>query len=129
MEHYKELLHIRFAEKVMGWTQIEPSRESGGLKFYGIVQTGKGPQRLAVPDYSHDLDAMWAAEQYLKRCGRAGAYLRALAEVTGATDLADPEELFKLVSASPAERCEAGLRAHESSGGGFTESDSTQAIQ
>jgi hypothetical protein len=115
MEHYKDLLHIRFAEGVMGWTEIEPSRESGALKFYGYVQTGKGPQRHEVPHYSHDLNAMWAAEQYLNRIGMGRAYIRALAAVTGITDFADEEDLFKLISASPAQRCEAGIRAYEAS--------------
>ena len=113
MEHYKDLLHIRFAERVMGWTGVEPSRESGALKFYGYVHTGKGPVRREVPDYSNDLDAMWAAEQYLNRLGMASAYIKALALVTGASDLSDDEDLFKLISASPAERCEAGIKAYE----------------
>jgi hypothetical protein len=117
MEHYKDLLHIRFAERVMGWTRIEPSRaEAGGLKFYGFVHTGKGPQRFEVPDYSNDLDAMWAAEQYLNRIGLTRAYLRALAEVTrAALAPSDDEDLFKLVNASPAQRCEAALKAYEAS--------------
>lgn len=115
MEHYKDLLHIRFAEQVMGWTGIEPSRETGALKFYGYIHTGKGPQRREVPDYSNDLDAMWAAEQYLNRTGLTRAYLHALAEVTGAAGLSDDEDLFKLVSASPAQRCEAALRAYATS--------------
>jgi hypothetical protein len=113
MEHYKDLLHIRFAERVMGWTGIEPSRESGALKFYGFVHTGKGPQRREIPDYSNDLDAMWAAEQYLNRLGMARAYIDALAGVTGVTDLSDERDLFKLICASPAQRCEAGLKAYE----------------
>ena len=113
MEHYRELLHIRFAERVMGWTGVEPSREEGALKFYGYVQTGKGPLRREVPDYSNDLDAMWAAEQYLHRLGMARAYVEALAAVVRAADLTDDEDLFKLICASPAERCEAGLRAYE----------------
>ena len=113
MEHYKDLLHIRFAERVMGWTGIEPSRESGALKFYGFVQTGKGPLRREVPDYSNDLNAMWAAEQYLNRIGLGRAYIRALAAVTRVADFAADEDLFKLISASPAERCEAGLKACE----------------
>jgi hypothetical protein len=116
MEHYKDLLHIRFAERVMGWSGIEPSRESGTLKFYGYVHTGKGPQRREIPDYSNDLDAMWAAEQYLSRLGMARVYIRSLAAVTGATDLADDEDLFKLISASPAQRCEAGLKAYDEDG-------------
>jgi hypothetical protein len=116
MEHYQELLHIRFAERVMGWTGIEPSREDGALKFYGFVHTGKGPQRREIPDYSNDLDAMWAAEQYLNRLGLARAYVEALAEVVRAADLADAGDLFKLICASPAERCEAGLRAYEAAG-------------
>src|SRR5688500_15662053 len=116
MEHYKDLLHIRFAERVMGWTGIEPSREEGALKFYGFIHTGKGLQRFEVPDYSNDLDAMWAAEQYLNRIGMTRAYIRALAEVTRAAELSDYEDLFKLISASPAERCEAGLRAYEDHG-------------
>lgn len=113
MEHYKDLLHIRFAERVMGWTEIEPSRESGALKFYGFVQTGKGPLRREVPDYSNDLNAMWAAEQYLNRMGLTRAYINALAAVTGLADFSADEDLFKLISASPAERCEAGLKACE----------------
>jgi hypothetical protein len=113
MEHYKELLHIRFAEQVMGWTEIEPSREEGALKFYGFVHTGKGPQRLEVPDYSNDLDAMWAAEQYLDRSGLTGAYIKALTEVVRATDLSDDRDLFKVICASPAQRCEAALRAYQ----------------
>ena len=113
MEHYKDLLHIRFAERVMGWTGIEPSRESGALKFYGFVQTGKGPQRREIPDYSNDLNTMWAAEQYLNRLGMTRAYITALAAVTGVSDFADDEDLFKLICASPAQRCEAGLRAYE----------------
>ena len=117
MEHYKDLLHIRFAERVMGWMRIEPSRETGGLKFYGYVHTGKGPQRYEVPDYSNDLGAMWAAEQYLNRIGITRAYISALAEVTQATDLSNDEDLFKLISASPAERCEAALKAYEAGQG------------
>lgn len=113
MEHYKELLHIRFAERVMGWSEIEPSREEGGLKFYGFIHTGKGPMRREVPDYSNDLDAMWAAEMYLQRLGMSRAYIKALAEVVRAADLSDDEDLFKLICASPAQRCEAGLRAYE----------------
>lgn len=111
MEHYKDLLHIRFAERVMGWTGIEASRESGALKFYGYVHTGKGPLRREIPDYSNDLNAMWAAEQYLNRIGLTRAYIRALAAVTGAIDPAADEDLFKLICASPAQRCEAGLMA------------------
>ena len=116
MEHYKELLHVRFAERVMGWTGIEASREEGALKFYGFIHTGKGPQRREIPHYSHDLAAMWAAEQYLHRIGLGPAYLAALAAAVGAADLSDDEDLFKLVNASPAQRCEAGLRAF--AGGG-----------
>jgi hypothetical protein len=115
MEHYKDLLHIRFAGRVMGWTDIEPSRESGALKFYGFIQTGKGPQRREIPHYSHDLNAMWAAEQYLDRIGMTHAYIKALSEVTGAGDLSNDADLFKLISASPAQRCEAGMKAYEAS--------------
>ncbi len=118
MEHYRDLLHIRFAEQVMGWMEIEPSRETGALKFYGYIHTGKGPQRREVPDYSNDLDAMWAAEQYLNRIGMRRAYISALAEVTGGADLSNDEDLFKLISASPAQRCEAALKAYEASRGG-----------
>ncbi|HEX8633047.1 MAG TPA: hypothetical protein VF703_02730 [Pyrinomonadaceae bacterium] len=124
MEHYKDLLHIRFAERVMGWTGIEPSRESGGLKFYGFVQTGKGPLRREVPDYSNDLNAMWAAEQYLNRLGMARAYISALAAVTGATDFAADADLFKLICASPAQRCEAGITAYEAAAADATGSNS-----
>ena len=113
MEHYKELLHVRFAESVMGWTGVEPSHGAGGLKFYGTVHTNRGPERREVPDYSNDLNAMWGAEQYLKSIGLLPAYLEALARVCGASDLADREDLFKLVTASPAQRCEAGLAAYE----------------
>jgi hypothetical protein len=113
MEHYKDLLHIRFAERVMGWTGIEPSRESGALRFYGYVHTGKGPVRREIPDYSNDLDAMWAAEQYLHRTGMTRAYISALAAVTGVADFADEGDLFKLICASPAQRCEAALKACE----------------
>ena len=123
MEHYKDLLHIRFAERVMGWTEIEPSRESGALKFYGFIQTGKGPQRREVPHYSHDLTAMWAAEQYLDRIGMTRAYIKALAGVTGAIDLSDHADLFKLISASPAQRCEAGIKAYEAVEAGLNGSD------
>lgn len=114
MEHYRELLHVRFAEQVMGWTDIELSRESGKLRLYGTIHTNRGPQRREVPDYSNDLAAMWGAEQYIKSMGLAGEYLRALAQVTGATDPSDTEDLFRMVSASPAQRCEAGLKAFES---------------
>jgi hypothetical protein len=124
MEHYKDLLHIRFAERVMGWTGIEPSRESGALKFYGFVQTGKGAQRREVPDYSNDLNAMWAAEQYLYRLGLGRAYLSALAAATGVAGLSDAEDLFKLISASPAERCEAGIEAYETGEAGATGANS-----
>jgi hypothetical protein len=85
MEHYRDLLHLRFAARVMGWREIEPSRETGALKFYGLIDTGKGPQRREVPDYSNDLDAMWAAEQYLHRLGLTSAYINALAKVTRAS--------------------------------------------
>jgi hypothetical protein len=113
MEHYKDLLHIRFAERVMGWTKIEPSRESGALRFYGYVHTGKGPVRREIPDYSNDLNAMWAAEQYLHRTGMTRAYIDALADLTGATDFDAEADLFKLICASPAQRCEAALKACE----------------
>ena len=109
MEHHQELLHVRFAVEVMGWSNVEPSREEGSLKFYGTVHTNRGPQRLEVPDYSNDLGAMWGAEQYLKSLGLAEAYLDALKDLVGASALSDAGDLFKLVSASPAQRCEAGL--------------------
>lgn len=111
MEEHKGLLHVRFAEEVMGWSDVEPSRGEGALKFYGIVHTDRGPQRREVPDYSNDLNAMWGAEQYLKSLGLSGAYLEALRDVVGAEGLSEPEDLFRLVSASPAQRCEAALMA------------------
>ena len=119
MEHHKELLHVRFAEEVMGWSDVEPSREGGVLRFYGNVHTNRGPQRREVPDYSNDLGAMWGAEQYLKSLGLAEAYLSALKELVGATDLSMPEDLFRMVNASPAQRCEAGLQAYRSGGHGL----------
>ena len=109
---YKELLHVRLAEEVMGWSDVEPSRGEGGLKFYGTIHTNRGPQRREVPDYSNDLDAVWGAEQYIKSVGLAAAYLEALRDVTGAADLSEPDDLFRLVSASPAQRCEAALTAY-----------------
>lgn len=112
MEDYKELLHVRFAEEVMGWSDVGPSREGGGLKFYGIIHTNRGPQRREVPDYSNDLGAMWGAEQYLKSLGLTAAYLEALADLVGASDVSTPDDLFRMVSASPAQRCEAALTAH-----------------
>jgi hypothetical protein len=113
MEDYRDLLHIRFAERVIGWTDVEMVRADGGLKFYGQIQTSRGPQRRAVPDYSNDLDAMWAAEQYLHSLGLTAPYLRALAALAGAHDLNEPADLFRLVCASPAQRCEAALRAYD----------------
>jgi hypothetical protein len=110
MEH-KDLLHVRFAEEVMGWSGVEPTREGGAMKFYGTIHTGRGPQRREVPDYSNDLDAMWGAEQYLKSLGLVEGYLEALRDVTGATDASSPDDLFRLVNASPAQRCEAALAA------------------
>ncbi len=112
MEYHKDLLHVRFAEEVMGWTGVEPSREDGAMRFYGTIQTNRGPQRREVPDYSNDLDAMWGAEQYLKSLGLTEGYLEALKDACGAGDLSVPEDLFRLVSASPAQRCEAGLTAY-----------------
>jgi hypothetical protein len=110
MEH-KDLLHVRFAEEVMGWSGVEPSREGGTMRFYGTIHTGRGPQRREVPDYSNDLDAMWGAEQHLRSLGLAEGYLDALKEVTGAVDVTSPDDLFRLVNASPAQRCEAALAA------------------
>jgi hypothetical protein len=112
MQDYKELLHVRFAEEVMGWSEVGPSREGGGLKFYGTIHTNRGPQRQEVPDYSNDLGVMWGAEQYLKSLGLASAYLEALADMVGAADLSVAEDLFRMVSASPAQRCEAALNAY-----------------
>lgn len=98
----------------MGWTGVEPSREAGGLKFFGTIYTNRGPERREVPDYSNDLNAMWGAEQYLKSMGLLPDYVEQLARVCGALDLADRADLFKLISASPAQRCEAALAAYES---------------
>ena len=114
MEYYKSLLHVRFAEEVMGWSGVEPSREEGSLKFYGTIQTNRGPQRREVPDYSNDLNAMWGAEQYLRSLGLMEAYLAALKDAVGAAGLDAPEDLFRLVNASPAQRCEAALTAYHS---------------
>jgi hypothetical protein len=116
MEHYKELLHVRFAEEVMGWSDVEPSREQGSLRFFGTVRTSRGPQRREVPDYSNDLGAMWGAEQYLKSLGLMEVYLEALKDVVGAADLSAPEDLFRVVNASPAQRCEAALTAYHLGG-------------
>jgi hypothetical protein len=113
MEDYQELLHVRFAEQVMGWINIELSREGGGLKFFGTIYTNRGPARREVPDYSNDLNAMWGAEQYLRSIGLLPAYIEALARICGAHDLTNQEDLFKLISASPAQRCEAGLLAYQ----------------
>jgi len=112
MEHHKELLHVRFAEEVMGWSDIEPSREEARMRFYGTIHTNRGPQRREVPDYSNDLSAMWGAEQYLKSLGLTETYLEALRDVVGAADLSTPDDLFRLVNASPAQRCEAALTAY-----------------
>jgi hypothetical protein len=112
MEDYKDLLHVRFAEEVMGWSDVQPSREDGRMKFYGTIQTNRGPQRREVPDYSNDLNAMWGAEQFLKSLGLAEGYLDALMDVAGAPSLSAPEDLFRVVSASPAQRCEAALTAY-----------------
>jgi hypothetical protein len=109
------LLHVRFAEEVMGWSDVEPAREGGSMKFYGTVHTNRGPQRREVPDYSNDLDAMWGAEQYVKCLGLTEVYLSALRDVVGAADLATPEDLFRMVNASPAQRCEAALNAYRRS--------------
>lgn len=116
MEHHKELLHVRFAEEVMGWSDVEPSREGGSMKFYGTVHTNRGPQRREVPDYSNDLGAMWGAEQYLKSLGLTAAYLEALRDVAGASDLDTPDDLVRMVNASPAQRCEAALTAYRVGG-------------
>lgn len=97
----------------MGWVNVEPSRETGALKFFGTIHTNRGPQRSEVPDYSNDLDAMWGAEQYIKSIGLLSAYIEALSVLCGTIDLTDQEDLFKLISASPAQRCEAGLAAFE----------------
>lgn len=118
MSHHKELLHVRFAEEVMGWADVEPSRGEGPMRFYGTVHTNRGPQRREVPDYSNDLGAMWGAEQYLKSMGLTGAYLDALKDLVGAVDLSTPEDLFRMVNASPAQRCEAALTAYRLSSQG-----------
>lgn len=112
MDDYKELLHVRLAEEVMGWSDVAPSREGGSMKFYGTIHTNRGPQRREVPDYSNDLNAMWGAEQYLRSLGLAAGYLEALKDAVGAGDASAPEDLFRLVSASPAQRCEAALTAY-----------------
>ena len=112
MEDYKALLHVRFAEEVMGWSDVEPSREEGSMKLYGTLHTNRGPQRREVPNYSNDLGAMWGAEQYLKSLGLTGAYLDALRDAVGAADLSTPEDLFRMVNASPAQRCGAALTAY-----------------
>lgn len=111
MEYHKDLLHVRLAEEVMGWSDVAPSREGGVMRLYGIIHTNRGPQRREVPDYSNDLDAMWGAEQYLKSLGLTEVYLEALRDLVSAADLSEPEDLFRLVSASPAQRCEAALTA------------------
>ena len=85
----------------------------------GTVHTNRGPQRREGPDYSNDLDAMWGAEQYLKSSGLTEAYLEALKDAVGATDLSAPEDLFRLVNASPAQRCEAALTAYRLSDRGI----------
>jgi hypothetical protein len=118
MEHHKELLHVRLAEEVMGWTDVEPSREEGRMKLYGTVHTNRGPQRREVPDYSNDLGAMWGVEQYLKSMGLTETYLEALKELVGASDLSSAEDLFRMVNASPAQRCEAALTAYRLGGHG-----------
>lgn len=82
------------------------------MRFYGTIHTNRGPQRKEVPDYSNDLNAMWGVEQYLKSQGLAAAYLEALKDVVGADDGTTPEDLLRLVSSSPAQRCEAALIAH-----------------
>jgi len=112
MEYYKELLHVRFAEEVMGRSDVEPSREGGSMRFYDTVHTNRGLQRREVPDYSNDLDAMWGAEQYRKGLGLTEAYLEALKRIVGAADLTSTEDLFRMVNASPAQRYEAALTAH-----------------
>lgn len=108
---YKDLLHVRLAEEVMGWSDVAPAREGGVMRLYGTIHTNRGPQRREVPNYSNDLDAMWGAEQYIKSLGLTEVYIEALRDVTGAADLSLPEDLFRLVNASPAQRCEAALAA------------------
>jgi hypothetical protein len=97
----------------MGWADVEPSRETGALKFFGTIHTNRGREQREVPDYSNDLNAMWGAEQYIKSIGLLSAYIEALCEICGASALSEPEDLFRLINASPAQRCEAGLSAFE----------------
>jgi hypothetical protein len=59
---------------------------------------------------------MWGAGQYLKSPGLAEGYLEALRDVAGAADDTAPEDLSRLVNASPAQRCEAALTAYRLSG-------------
>ena len=104
-----------FAEKIMGWTNIvEVQTEAGIPKVYGDLKAGQEEYKQAeVPNYYEDGIAMWASGNYIKQKCTSFEFVQALSELTGAADLNDSEEIFKLIFADPRLKVRAAIVAFD----------------
>jgi hypothetical protein len=111
MPSWEEDPIVKFAQKIMGWTNIEAVETEEGPKYIGDLQTVNGIQRLAIPDYYENGTALWAASEYIRSKGIVFEYIQALSVLTEVNDLTNPDDAFKLVFADPRLKVLAAVRA------------------
>ena len=115
MPSWEEDPIVKFAEKIIGWTNVEAVETEEGPKYIGDLQTVNGRQRLEIPDYYENGTALWAASEYIRSKGIVLEYIQALSALTEVTDFANPDDAFKLVFADPRFKVLAAVRAFDQS--------------
>lgn len=110
MPSWEEDPIVQFAQKIMGWTNVEVVETDEGPKYIGDIQTVNGLQRLDIPDYYENGIALWAAGDSIRNKGIVFEYVQALSALTEVNDLTDPDGIFKLVFADPRLKVLAAVR-------------------
>lgn len=113
MPAWEEDAIVQFAQKIMGWTNVEAVETDEGPKYIGDLQTVNGLQRLEIPDYYENGTALWAAGDYIRSKGIVFEYIQALAALTEINDFTNSDDAFKLVFADPRLKVLAAIRAFD----------------
>ena len=95
-------LNARVAERVMGWK----------VHWYdGVPNYMRDGWVVLVPDFSGSLDAAWEMEEELERRGLCDEYEHALVTIAWSERLHPARSAWRLIHATPEQRCEAALEA------------------
>lgn len=103
----------QFAEKIMDWKNLKGTVTDIGVELEGDIGTLEGTVHGTVPNYYEDAMALWASGAYIRNKGLVLEFIQSLQELTGATDMSDLNDIFKLVFAQPQIVVQAAVRAFD----------------